>query len=278
GTAGCPLAATLSQNATVLLLERGGSPYGDPNITSEDGVINSRPRVLGGGSCLNAGFYSRAGPDYIRDVGWNAELAESSYEWVEKKVAFQPPMGRWQSAHIYGTKVGGSIFDSAGHRHTAADLLDYANPDRLTVLLKATAHKIMFQTDSAGVKHKAYLNRGAHSEIIISAGSLGSPQLLMLSGVGPTDQLKAHNITVILENSMVGQSMLDNPMNAVFVPSPLPVEVSLIEVVGITHFGSYIEAASGANFGRFPTNDYGFLSPKVMKALSKLIRFLLGFL
>ncbi|CAN1332861.1 (R)-mandelonitrile lyase-like [Linum perenne] len=260
GTAGCPLAATLSQNATVLLLERGGSPYGDPNITylanfgapladaspsspsqrfiSEDGVINSRPRVLGGGSCLNAGFYSRAGPDYIRDVGWNAELAESSYEWVEKKVAFQPPMGRWQSAvrdglvevgivpnngftynHIYGTKVGGSIFDSAGHRHTAADLLDYANPDRLTVLLKATAHKIMFQTrqtgkarptahgvlyrDSAGVKHKAYLNRGAHSEIIISAGSLGSPQLLMLSGVGPTDQLKAHNITVILENSMV---------------------------------------------------------------------------
>ncbi|CAN1186271.1 Protein HOTHEAD [Linum perenne] len=318
GTAGCPLAATLSQNATVLLLERGGSPYGDPNITylanfgapladaspsspsqrfiSEDGVINSRPRVLGGGSCLNAGFYSRAGPDYIRDVGWNAELAESSYEWVEKKVAFQPPMGRWQSAvrdglvevgivpnngftynHIYGTKVGGSIFDSAGHRHTAADLLDYANPDRLTVLLKATAHKIMFQTrgkarptahgvlyrDSAGVKHKAYLNRGAHSEIIISAGSLGSPQLLMLSGVGPTDQLKAHNITVILENSMVGQSMLDNPMNAVFVPSPLPVEVSLIEVVGITHFGSYIEAASGANFGRFPTNDYGFLSPKI---------------
>ncbi|CAM8962756.1 unnamed protein product [Rhodiola kirilowii] len=78
GTAGCPLAATLSQNATVLLLERGGSPYNNPNITnlsafgaalsdlspsspsqrfvSEDGVINARARVLGGGSCLNAGF------------------------------------------------------------------------------------------------------------------------------------------------------------------------------------------------------------------------------
>ncbi|KAL0312673.1 UNVERIFIED_CONTAM: (R)-mandelonitrile lyase-like [Sesamum radiatum] len=33
GTAGCPLAATLSQTASVLLLERGGSPYGNPNIT-----------------------------------------------------------------------------------------------------------------------------------------------------------------------------------------------------------------------------------------------------
>lgn len=90
GTAGCPLAATLSQNYSVLLLERGGSPYGNPNITnlstfgsalsdlspaspsqrfiSEDGVINARARVLGGGSCLNAGFYTRAPPDYIRYI------------------------------------------------------------------------------------------------------------------------------------------------------------------------------------------------------------------
>lgn len=87
GTAGCPLAATLSQNYSVLLLERGGSPYGNPNITeavafgaalsdlrptspaqrfiSQDGVINSRARVLGGGSCINAGFYSRASPHYV---------------------------------------------------------------------------------------------------------------------------------------------------------------------------------------------------------------------
>ena len=90
GTAGCPLAATLSQNYSVLLLERGGSPYGNPNITnlasfgiilsdtsptspaqrfvSQDGVINSRARVLGGGSCLNAGFYTRASPDYVRYI------------------------------------------------------------------------------------------------------------------------------------------------------------------------------------------------------------------
>lgn len=90
GTAGCPLAATLSQNASVLLLERGGAPYNNPNITrlsafgaalsdlseaspsqrfvSEDGVINARARVLGGGSALNAGFYTRAGTKYVRLV------------------------------------------------------------------------------------------------------------------------------------------------------------------------------------------------------------------
>ncbi|CAI9775000.1 unnamed protein product [Fraxinus pennsylvanica] len=39
--------------------------------------------------------------------------------------------------------------------------------------------------------------------------------------------------------------MSDNSMNDVFSPSPLPVELSLIQVVGITQVGSFIEAASG---------------------------------
>lgn len=320
GTAGCPLAATLSQHATVLLLERGGSPYGNPNITnlasfgaalsdlspsspsqrfiSEDGVINARGRVLGGGSCLNAGFYTRAAPEYVRDVGWDGRLVNESYEWVEKLVAFEPPLGPWQSAvrdglveagvlpfngftydHMYGTKVGGTIFDQLGNRHTSADLLVHANPTGLTVLLHASVHKILFAIkgkrrpkahgvvyrDASGTKHKAYLKKGSKNEIIISAGALGSPQLLMLSGVGPSAHLKSHNIKVVLDQPHVGQGMSDNPMNAVFIPSPVPVEVSLIQVVGITHFGSYIEAAGGENFagGGSSPRDYGMFSPKI---------------
>ncbi|KAL2902351.1 Protein HOTHEAD, partial [Bienertia sinuspersici] len=319
GTAGCPLAATLSQNSTVLLLERGGSPYGNSNITllssfgsplsdpsptspsqrfiSTDGVINARARVLGGGSCLNAGFYSRAGPAYVQGVGWDPRLVNESYHWVEEVVAFEPPMRAWQSAvrdglieagvvpfngftfdHVNGTKVGGTIFDRDGNRHTAADLLGYANPQGLNVLLHATVSKILFRTtgvarpqaqgvvfkDSAGVQHRAYLKSGPKNEVIISAGSLGSPQLLMLSGIGPAEHLKAHNISLLLDQPMVGQGMSDNPMNAIYIPSPLPVEVSLIQVVGITPFGSYIEAASGENFGGRTTHprDFGMLSPK----------------
>ncbi|KAI7738178.1 hypothetical protein M8C21_007561 [Ambrosia artemisiifolia] len=34
GTTGCPLAATLSRNSSVLLLERGGSPFNNANITN----------------------------------------------------------------------------------------------------------------------------------------------------------------------------------------------------------------------------------------------------
>lgn len=84
GTAGCPLAATLSQKFRVLLVERGGIPFANANVSfmqnfhisladtsstsasqffvSTDGVFNSRARILGGGTCINAGFYTRAGP------------------------------------------------------------------------------------------------------------------------------------------------------------------------------------------------------------------------
>ncbi|KZV45305.1 hypothetical protein F511_04043 [Dorcoceras hygrometricum] len=320
GTAGCPLAATLSHNGTVLLLERGSSPYGNPNITSlsafgralsdpdpsspsqrfisEDGVINARARVLGGGSCLNAGFYTRAAADYVRDAGWDGALVNESYGWVEKVVAFEPMMKQWQSAvrdglleagvspyngftydHLVGTKIGGTIFDSQGRRHTAADLLTYANPTGLTVLLHASVRKILFRTkgkarprahavvfsDASGNTHRAYLKDGPKNEILLSSGAIGSPQLLMLSGIGPADHLMAHNITPVLDQPLVGQGMSDNPMNAIFVPSPVPVEVSLIQVVGITPFGSYIEAASGENFagdGGY-RHDFGMFSPKI---------------
>lgn len=125
------------------------------------------------------------------------------------------------------------------------------------------AHGVVFR-DSLGRKHKAYLNRHPKSEIILSAGALGSPQLLMLSGVGPRQHLRAHNISVTFDQPLVGQGMSDNPMNAIFVPSPQPVEISLIEVVGITSFGSYIEAASGENFAGGSPRDYGMFSPKVL--------------
>ncbi|XP_002267848.2 protein HOTHEAD isoform X2 [Vitis vinifera] len=304
GTSGCALAATLSQNATVLVLERGGSPYGNPKIRnldsffanildnsplspsqsfiSEDGVFNTRARVLGGGSALNAGFYSRASAGFVKSSGWDERLVKESYEWVEKKVVFKPPMLQWQSAvrdglleagvlpyngfsyeHLYGTKVGGTIFDHQDHRHTAADLLEYANPKNIVVLLHATVEKIEFRLhgeskpiasgvifrDEVGVRHNAY-RRDSKSEIILSAGAIGSPQLLMLSGIGPESHLKAHGIPVILEQPMVGQGMADNPMNALPIPSPRPVENSLIQVVGITTFGSYIEAASGSDIIR----------------------------
>ncbi|KAG0609489.1 hypothetical protein M758_8G188500 [Ceratodon purpureus] len=67
----------------------------------------------------------------------------------------------------------------------------------------------------------------------------------MLSGIGPTDHLDSFNISIVLDNPSVGSRMADNPTNSLWVLTNEAVEVSLIEVVGITSFGSYIEVSSG---------------------------------
>uniref|UniRef100_A0A453J6X6 Glucose-methanol-choline oxidoreductase N-terminal domain-containing protein n=1 Tax=Aegilops tauschii subsp. strangulata TaxID=200361 RepID=A0A453J6X6_AEGTS len=312
GTAGCPLAATLSERSRVLLLERGGYPYGNRNVSSEyhfadaladtsprspaqrfvseDGVVNARARVLGGGSCLNAGFYTRASSEYVRAAGWDARLVNASYRWVERELVFRPDVPRWQGAlregllqagvtpdngytvdHVPGTKIGGTIFDSAGRRHTAADFLRGANPRRLTVFLHAkgsaspVAYGVVF-TDPMGVQHRVYLRGVGRSEVILAAGTLGSPQLLMLSGVGPRAHLEKHGVRAVVDRPMVGQGVADNPMNSVFVPSPVPVALSLVQVVGVTRFGSFIEGVSGSQFGiplhsRRRAHSFGMFSP-----------------
>ncbi|VAH75746.1 protein HOTHEAD-like [Triticum dicoccoides] len=301
GTAGCPLAATLSKKYKVLLLERGGSPYGNHNISylenfhicltdesknspsqgfiSTDGVINSRAKVLGGGTCINAGFYSRANRRFVKDAGWDEELVNQSYPWVEERIVYWPKIAPWQAAlrdglleagvspyngytydHLFGTKVGGTIFDEAGYRHTAADLLAAANPDNLRVLLHASVNKVIFKTrhghqkqsaigvqfkDENGGQHQAFLSQKRGSEIIVSAGAIGSPQLLLISGIGPRSELKKHNISIVLHNEHVGKGMSDNPLSSVFIPTKDPPKQSLIETVGITDDGVFIEASSG---------------------------------
>ncbi|KAH8701029.1 choline dehydrogenase [Talaromyces proteolyticus] len=47
-------------------------------------------------------------------------------------------------------------------------------------------------------------------EVVVSAGAIGSPQILMLSGVGPAAHLEALNIPVVHDSPMVGQNLMDH--------------------------------------------------------------------
>jgi Choline dehydrogenase and related flavoproteins len=51
----------------------------------------------------------------------------------------------------------------------------------------------------------------ARREVIVSAGAFGSPQLLMLSGIGPGAELSRHGIPVVHELSGVGRNLQDHP-------------------------------------------------------------------
>ena len=118
--------------------------------------------------------------------------------------------------------------------------------------------------DENGNQHQAFLTNNRRSEVILSCGAIGTPQMLMLSGIGPKAELEKLNISTVLHNEFVGKGMADNPMNSVFVPTNRPVEQSLIQTVGITKMGVYIEASSG--FGQSQDSihcHHGILSAEV---------------
>lgn len=127
---------------------------------------------------------------------------------------------------------------------------------------KPKAIGVVFK-DENGELHRAFLS-GRKSEVILSSGAIGSPHLLMLSGIGPKEELDKKNIEVVLYNDFVGRGMSDNPMNAIFIPTKRPVEQSLIQIVGITKMGSFIEASSGFSQSSDSIRcNHGFLSAEV---------------
>ena len=89
-----------------------------------------------------------------------------------------------------------------------------ANPN-LTVRLNAEVCRIKLQNGRAsGVTYRD--RSGTHtvrcaSEVILSAGSLVTPKLLMLSGIGPADHLAEHGIACVADLPGVGQNLIDHP-------------------------------------------------------------------
>ena len=74
---------------------------------------------------------------------------------------------------------------------------------------------ILDKTNSArGIKVDRFgqeLQYFASREVILSAGAIGTPQLLMLSGIGPRDELKKYNIRQVAELP-VGKNLQDHCM------------------------------------------------------------------
>lgn len=107
-----------------------------------------------------------------------------------------------------GPRKGRRCSAAAAYLHP---VLSRAN---LTVLTGAVAQRITLDgTRAKGLiaKHKnRTLSLTARREVILSAGAFGSPQLLMLSGIGPEDELRAHGIAIRHALPGVGQNLQDH--------------------------------------------------------------------
>ncbi len=94
----------------------------------------------------------------------------------------------------------------------------YLNPARgrknLEIFTNAQTEKVVLDQNRA-VAVRARINGnmtdiGARREIILSAGAIGSPQILMLSGVGDPDELRPHGIEVHSQINGVGKNLQDH--------------------------------------------------------------------
>lgn len=131
----------------------------------------------------------------------------------------------------------------------------------LTILTEVLVEKIVVENKKAtgvqvsinGVKQQINANK----EVIISAGAFNSPQLLMLSGIGPEDELKKHDIEVIHELKGVGQNLQEH------------VDVLCVKESSLTNIVAYRPVAFAKllpNVFKFFTQKKGILTSAVAEA------------
>ncbi len=287
GSAGCVLAARLTEDADVrvLLIEAGGSDSSifiqmptalsiPMNMTKFNWFFESQPepglnnrlmhtprgKVLGGSSSINGLVYVRGHAcdfDEWEEQGAKGWAYRHCLPYFQRAETWSDPDGRPQDAYrgtdgplstcngnnmknpLYrawieaGEQAGyGKTEDYNGYRQEGFGRMHmtvkdgvrwstanaYLKPamDRpnLTVVTKALTEKILLEGKKAvGVRYQVngkVTEARASREVILSAGSVGSPQILQLSGIGPADVLKKAGVDVVHDLPGVGGNLQDH--------------------------------------------------------------------
>jgi len=281
GSAGCVLAARLSENpdVTVCLLEAGGRdtnpfihmPVGFAKMTTgpltwglktapqkhanNREIPYAQARVLGGGSSINAEIFTRGTPsdfdawDKGGAKGWSFKEVRKYFlksegnavlsgEWhgVDGPLSVsnipdpQPltrafvkscqELGMPFNADFNGGQQEGAGFYQTTTRNNrrCSAAVGYLRPAlkrrNLTVVTGASVLRVLVSNDRArGVAYRLgneILVAEAGREVVVTSGAIGSPKLLMLSGIGPSKHLKALGIEVLHDLPGVGQNLTDH--------------------------------------------------------------------
>jgi choline dehydrogenase len=119
-----------------------------------------------------------------------------------------------------------------GQRHSTADA--YLKPvlgrPNLAVQMQAHAMRLLFvKARVVGVEHMMNGQRHqmlANKGVILCGGAINSPQLLMLSGIGPADHLKSVGLPVVVDLPGVGQNLQDHLLVALTYECTQPITLA----------------------------------------------------
>ena len=151
---------------------------------------------------------------------WNVEYSKYRTPLVDAFVKANEEAGHQQLDYNAAEQLGVGYVQTStlnGQRHTAARA--YLDPAKgrpnLTILMGARVTKVLINKNNKQATGVEYLYQNkkytvkSGKEVILSAGVFNSPQILLLSGIGPKNQLKKHGIEQIQELP-VGQTLLDH--------------------------------------------------------------------
>ncbi|KAI9795241.1 MAG: hypothetical protein M1835_006137 [Candelina submexicana] len=99
---------------------------------------------------------------------------------------------------------------SMGQRVTAASSYLVDAPKNLTIVTHTPAIRILFDGKKAVGVESSGKRFFASKEVILSAGAIDSPKILLLSGVGPEQELRTHGIAVLEDLPGVGKNLHDH--------------------------------------------------------------------
>ena len=179
-----------------------------------DTVLRHFRRIEGNDRLSNA-LHGTDGPLLVSDPGHIDDVSRWFVQTVQDK-------GEPFNPDFNGPTQRGVGFYQFMNRRGKRSSAAYAyveplrNDRRLTVRLEAKVTRINTEKgravsvtyrDAAGRTHTV----GSSGDIVLSAGSLVTPKLLMLSGIGPAAQLARHGIAVLADLPGVGQNLVDHP-------------------------------------------------------------------
>jgi choline dehydrogenase len=242
-------------------------------------------------------YHGTGGPGNVAQLRDRHPLSEAFVEAAAQA-------GFPRTADFNGPQQEGFAFyevaQKGGERwsNARAYLRDAEGRPNLTVLTGVHATRVLLDGKRAvGVRYfesGRYVDVPAAKEVILCAGAIGSPQLLLLSGIGPADELRRHGITPVHELPGVGRNLQDhldviitvrNPTRLAVSLNPLGFFRSLVELLRYLFSRRGVFASNGAEAGGFsksspaePIPDLQFhfvIAPNTVHAqfMGRLLRF-----
>jgi choline dehydrogenase-like flavoprotein len=172
-----------------------------------------------GNERLSGPYHGTDGPLNVADPTWLSGVTDPFTQ--SAKAAGIPTNDDFNGAEQEGAGPF-QLTQKRGRRWSAADA--YLHPVRkerenLTVVTGALAQRLLWEgTRASGVAYEVKgrsLTARAEREVLLAAGAFNSPQLLMLSGVGPEAHLREHGIDVVADSPHVGEHLSDHAMTTV---------------------------------------------------------------